>query len=122
MPNSPPVLAALDGRPRAALQLAAYSQALYAARNEAREHNETAATLRALQLARRARDAAPPARNCRPTAPRCARPRSKRSRSDATRRREGGARNIGNSAVSVRRRTAYRCLPTDNGDQRCRAT
>ncbi|MCW5658115.1 MAG: winged helix-turn-helix domain-containing protein [Burkholderiaceae bacterium] len=46
------LLAALEGRPRAAAQLAAYSQALYAARGEAREQNETTATLRALQLAR----------------------------------------------------------------------
>ncbi|HEY6512155.1 MAG TPA: winged helix-turn-helix domain-containing protein [Burkholderiaceae bacterium] len=46
------LLAALEGRPRAAVQLAAYSQALYATRHEAREQNETAATLRALQLAR----------------------------------------------------------------------
>jgi hypothetical protein len=50
------LLAALEGRPRAAVQLAAYSQALYATRNEAREQNETAATLRALQLARRSLD------------------------------------------------------------------
>jgi predicted ATPase/DNA-binding winged helix-turn-helix (wHTH) protein len=50
------LLAALEGRPRAAVQLAAYSEALYARRNEAREQNETAATLRALQLARRSLD------------------------------------------------------------------
>ena len=50
------LLAALEGRPRAAVQLAAYSQALYATRNEAREQNETAATLRALQLARHSLD------------------------------------------------------------------
>jgi predicted ATPase/DNA-binding winged helix-turn-helix (wHTH) protein len=43
---------ALDGRPDAAVKLAAYSQAIYAARQEAREQNETAATLRALSLAR----------------------------------------------------------------------
>jgi predicted ATPase/DNA-binding winged helix-turn-helix (wHTH) protein len=50
------LLAALEGRPRAAVQLAAYSQNLYAMRNEAREQNETAATLRALQVARRSLD------------------------------------------------------------------
>ena len=50
------LLAALEGRPRAAVQLATYSQALYTARNEAREQNETAATLRALQLARQSLD------------------------------------------------------------------
>jgi predicted ATPase/DNA-binding winged helix-turn-helix (wHTH) protein len=50
------LLAALEGRPRAAVQLAAYSQALYATRNEAREQNETAATLRALQRARQSLD------------------------------------------------------------------
>jgi hypothetical protein len=48
------LLAALEGRPRAAVRLAAYSEALYAARGEARERNETAATERALQIARRA--------------------------------------------------------------------
>jgi predicted ATPase/DNA-binding winged helix-turn-helix (wHTH) protein len=47
---------ALDGRPRAALKLAAYSEAIYAARGEARECNETTATLRARSLARRAVD------------------------------------------------------------------
>jgi len=46
------LLAALESRPRAAVQLAAYSQALYAARDESREQNETTATLRALQLVR----------------------------------------------------------------------
>ena len=51
-----PLLAALEGRPGAAVLLAAYSQALYTTRNEAREQNETAATLRALQLARQALD------------------------------------------------------------------
>ena len=56
------LLAALEGRPRAAVQLAAYSEALYATRNEAREQNETAATLRAQQLARRALDEATCAR------------------------------------------------------------
>ena len=50
------LLAALEGRPRAAVLLAAYSQALYTTRNEAREQNETAATLRALQLARQSLD------------------------------------------------------------------
>ena len=50
------LLAALEGRPRAAVQLAAYSQALYATRGEAREQNETAATLRAQQLARHSLD------------------------------------------------------------------
>jgi hypothetical protein len=41
------LLCALEGRPRAALRLAAYSEALYAARGETRELNETDATLRA---------------------------------------------------------------------------
>ena len=50
------LLAALEGRPGAAVLLAAYSQALYTTRNEAREQNETAATLRALQLARQSLD------------------------------------------------------------------
>ncbi len=50
------LLAAIEGRPRAAVRLAAYSQALYSARNEAREQNETAATQRALQLARHSLD------------------------------------------------------------------
>jgi hypothetical protein len=36
--------------------MAAYSQALYSARNETREQNETAATQRALHLARHALD------------------------------------------------------------------
>jgi predicted ATPase/DNA-binding winged helix-turn-helix (wHTH) protein len=49
---------ALDGRPRDAVLLAAYSEAIYAARGEAREANETAATTRALSLARRGLDAA----------------------------------------------------------------
>jgi predicted ATPase/DNA-binding winged helix-turn-helix (wHTH) protein len=47
---------ALDGRPRAAVKLAAYSETLYAARGEARERNETAATLRARSQARHAID------------------------------------------------------------------
>jgi hypothetical protein len=46
------LLAALQGRPRAAVRLAAYSEAIYAARQEARERNETDATTRALALAR----------------------------------------------------------------------
>ncbi|MFI4929146.1 MAG: ATP-binding protein [Burkholderiales bacterium] len=50
------LLAAIEGRPRAAVRLAAYSQALYTARHEAREQNETAATQRALQLARHSLD------------------------------------------------------------------
>jgi predicted ATPase/DNA-binding winged helix-turn-helix (wHTH) protein len=45
------LLAALEGRPRTAVQLAAYSEAIYAARDEEREANETAATQRALALA-----------------------------------------------------------------------
>jgi hypothetical protein len=49
---------ALDGRPRAAVKLAAYSEAIYAARAEAREQNETAATTRAQSLARRSLDEA----------------------------------------------------------------
>lgn len=48
------MLADLDGRPLAALRLAAYSEAIYAQRGEARERNETAATQRALALARAA--------------------------------------------------------------------
>jgi len=47
---------ALDGRPRAAVELAAYSEAIYAARQEARERNETEATNRALSIARCALD------------------------------------------------------------------
>jgi hypothetical protein len=46
------------GRPRAAVKLAAYSEALYAARGEERELNETLATQRALALAGAALDAA----------------------------------------------------------------
>ena len=52
------LLCALQGRPRAAVKLAAYSEAIYAARDEAREQNETEATLRALSLAGRALDGA----------------------------------------------------------------
>jgi hypothetical protein len=48
---------ALDGRPRAAVLLAAYSEAIYAVRNEPLETNEAAATGRALALARQALDA-----------------------------------------------------------------
>jgi len=50
------LLCALRDRPRAAVRLAAYSEAIYAARAEAREQNETAATSRARALARRALD------------------------------------------------------------------
>jgi len=50
------LLCALRGRPRAAVRIAAYSEAIYAAREEAREQNETAATTRAQSLARRALD------------------------------------------------------------------
>jgi hypothetical protein len=50
------LLCALESRPRAAVKLAAYSEAIYAARKEARELNETAATTRAQSLARRALD------------------------------------------------------------------
>lgn len=45
------LLAALERRPRAAARLVGYSEALYAARNEVREANETAATDRARTLA-----------------------------------------------------------------------
>jgi len=45
------LLAALEGRPRAAAQLVGYSEAIYAARDEVREANETAATNRARTLA-----------------------------------------------------------------------
>ena len=45
------LLAALEHRPRAAAQLVGYSEALYAARAEVREANETAATNRARTLA-----------------------------------------------------------------------
>jgi predicted ATPase/DNA-binding winged helix-turn-helix (wHTH) protein len=47
---------ALDGRPRAAVALAAYSEAIYAAREETRERNETEATNRALSIGRLALD------------------------------------------------------------------
>jgi len=50
------LLAALEGRPRAALRLAAYSEAIYAARGETREQNETEATTRAQTIACRAVD------------------------------------------------------------------
>ena len=50
------LLCALQGRHRAAVKLAAYSEAIYAARDEAREQNETEATLRALSLAERVLD------------------------------------------------------------------
>ena len=50
------LLCALQGRHRAAVKLAAYSEAIYAAREEAREQNETAATTRAQSLARRTLD------------------------------------------------------------------
>ena len=43
---------ALDARPVAAAELAAYSEAIYAARRETRERNETEATNRALSIAR----------------------------------------------------------------------
>jgi predicted ATPase len=45
------LLAALESRPRAAAQLVGYSEAIYAARNEVREANETAATNQARSLA-----------------------------------------------------------------------
>jgi len=45
------LLAALEGRFSAAAQLVGYSEAIYAARKEVREANETAATLRARSLA-----------------------------------------------------------------------
>jgi hypothetical protein len=45
------LLAALEGRPRAAARLIGYSEAIYAARAEAREANETGATDRARALA-----------------------------------------------------------------------
>lgn len=54
---------ALDGRPRAAVALAAYSEAIYAAREETRERNETDATNRALAIARLALDEAELARS-----------------------------------------------------------
>jgi predicted ATPase/DNA-binding winged helix-turn-helix (wHTH) protein len=48
------LLCALEDRPRAAARLAGYSEAIYAARGEAREQNETDATTRAQALSRRA--------------------------------------------------------------------
>jgi predicted ATPase/DNA-binding winged helix-turn-helix (wHTH) protein len=45
------LLAALERRPRAAIRLVGYSEAIYAARNEVREANETVATNRARTLA-----------------------------------------------------------------------
>jgi len=45
------LLCALEGRPRAALRLVGYSEAIYAARGETREQNETEATTRARALA-----------------------------------------------------------------------
>ena len=45
------LLAALEGRPRAAARLVGYSEAIYAMRNEVREGNETVATSRARSLA-----------------------------------------------------------------------
>ena len=45
------LLAALEGRPCAAAQLVGYSEAIYTARDEVREANETAATQRARVLA-----------------------------------------------------------------------
>jgi hypothetical protein len=52
------LLAALEGRPRDAVTLAAYSEGLYEARAEAREANETHAVVRAMSIARAALDAA----------------------------------------------------------------
>jgi len=52
------LLAALEGRPHAAAQLVGFSEARYAARNEARERNETLATQRARALAEGALGAA----------------------------------------------------------------
>jgi len=48
------LLAALEGRPRAATRLLGYAEAIYTARNEAREANEAAALARAAQLGREA--------------------------------------------------------------------
>jgi hypothetical protein len=56
------LLCALQGRHRAAVKLAAYSEAIYAAREEEREQNETAATMRARTLARQELDDASLAR------------------------------------------------------------
>ena len=52
------LLCALEGRCEAAVRLASYSEAIYAARGEARERNEADATERAWSLARDALDAA----------------------------------------------------------------
>jgi hypothetical protein len=52
------LLCALEDRCEAAVRLAAYSEAIYAARREARERNEAEATERALSLARAALDEA----------------------------------------------------------------
>jgi len=54
---------ALEGRAGAAVKLAAYSETIYAARGEAREQNETAATARARSLARERLDDATFARH-----------------------------------------------------------
>ena len=48
------LLAALEGRPRAATRLLGYAEAIYTARNEAREANEAAAIARAAQFGREA--------------------------------------------------------------------
>ncbi len=56
------LLCALEGRPRAAVRLAAYSEALYAERAETRERNETAATQQALARAAERLDGATRAR------------------------------------------------------------
>jgi predicted ATPase/DNA-binding winged helix-turn-helix (wHTH) protein len=52
------LLCALERRSRAAVMLASYSEAIYRAREETREQNETAATMRALSIARAHLDAA----------------------------------------------------------------
>jgi hypothetical protein len=52
------LLCAQEGRCEAAVRLAAYSEAIYAARGEARERNEAEATARAWSLARAALDEA----------------------------------------------------------------
>jgi predicted ATPase/DNA-binding winged helix-turn-helix (wHTH) protein len=56
------LLCALEGRFRAAIRLAGYSEGIYAARGETREQNETEATRRAQALARNALDEATAAR------------------------------------------------------------
>ena len=58
------LLAALQDRPRAAARLVGYSEAIYAARGEIREGNETAATDRARSLAVKALGEASFARLC----------------------------------------------------------